>query len=323
MQHAHAHGGPTDAAPTDAFRHVALFYSDSESFLAGTMPFVREAAEAGAPVLVALGEANRTLLRSELGPRAEHVLFAEMETIGRNPGRIIPLWRQFVDKHHATPSPPRGIGEPVWPGRSPAALDECRRHESLLNLAFGDGPGWELLCPYDAANLDHDVLETAHRTHPFVTGSPGSSASAVYEPAMAADVFYGALPEPVGAPDELCFTRDQLRDVRQFVSERARAAGVDDRRAADLTLAASELAANSVRHGEGGGAVRVWRDPEGLVCEVRDGGQIHDLLAGRIRPGGEETGGRGLWLVNHLCDLVQIRSSAGGTVVRLHLALAD
>jgi len=57
-------------------------------------------------------------------------------------------------------------------------------------------------------------------------------------------------------------------------------------------------------------------------CEVRDGGQIHDLLAGRVRPGAEEIGGRGLWLVNHLCGLVQIRSSAGGTVVRLHLALA-
>lgn len=39
-------------------------------------------------------------------------------------------------------------------------------------------------------------------------------------------------------------------------------------------------------------------------------------------PTAEEIGGRGLWLVNHLCGLVQIRSSAGGTVVRLHLALA-
>jgi len=33
----------------------------------------------------------------------------------------------------------------------------------------------------------------------------------------------------------------------------------------------------------------------------------------------EQLVGRGLWLVNNLCDLVQIRSSASGTVVRLHL----
>ena len=29
-------------------------------------------------------------------------------------------------------------------------------------------------------------------------------------------------------------------------------------------------------------------------------------------------GGRGVWLANQLCDLVQIRSGAAGTVVRLH-----
>jgi anti-sigma regulatory factor (Ser/Thr protein kinase) len=35
-------------------------------------------------------------------------------------------------------------------------------------------------------------------------------------------------------------------------------------------------------------------------------------------------GGRGLWLVNQLCDLVQLRSSAAGGVVRLHMRrLAD
>jgi anti-sigma regulatory factor (Ser/Thr protein kinase) len=125
----------------------------------------------------------------------------------------------------------------------------------------------------------------------------------------------------VEKPDELAFTRDQLRDVRQFVSDHARAAGTGERRAADFTLAVSEVAANSVRHGGGGGTVRMWREPDGLLCEVHDEGQMHDLLAGRLRPALADIGGRGLWLVNHLCDLVQIRSSGGGTVVRLHLAL--
>ncbi len=31
------------------------------------------------------------------------------------------------------------------------------------------------------------------------------------------------------------------------------------------------------------------------------------------------TGGRGLWLANRLCDLVQVRSGEQGTVVRLHV----
>jgi hypothetical protein len=39
------------------------------------------------------------------------------------------------------------------------------------------------------------------------------------------------------------------------------------------------------------------------------------LEAGQNHPGG----GRGLWLTNQLCDLVQIRSGDAGTVVRAHV----
>jgi anti-sigma regulatory factor (Ser/Thr protein kinase) len=57
-------------------------------------------------------------------------------------------------------------------------------------------------------------------------------------------------------------------------------------------------------------------------CEVRDRGWIDDPLAGRERPSDLRGGGRGLWIVNHLCDLVQVRSSASGSVVRLQMSLA-
>jgi hypothetical protein len=35
----------------------------------------------------------------------------------------------------------------------------------------------------------------------------------------------------------------------------------------------------------------------------------------------EQLHGRGLWVVNQVCDLVQIRSSNAGNVVRLHMRL--
>ena len=60
---------------------------------------------------------------------------------------------------------------------------------------------------------------------------------------------------------------------------------------------------------------------DAVVCEVRDGGHIDAPLVGRERPSLERPGGRGLWLVNQLCDLVQIRSFPTGTVVRLHMRL--
>ena len=85
-------------------------------------------------------------------------------------------------------------------------------------------------------------------------------------------------------------------------------------------LAVHELATNSVRHGGGHGTCRLWRDGTALVCEVSDHGWITDPMAGRRRPAADQPGGRGLWLVNQLCDAVELRSSPAGTVVRVRMS---
>ena len=87
-------------------------------------------------------------------------------------------------------------------------------------------------------------------------------------------------------------------------------------------LAVNEILTNSVRHGGGTGVLRIWQDDETLVCEVRDGGRIDDPLADRRRPRPDQTGGRGLWIANQLCDLVQLRSLADGSVVRVSMRRA-
>ena len=97
---------------------------------------------------------------------------------------------------------------------------------------------------------------------------------------------------------------------------------LDAERVADLVLAVDEIAANSIRHGEGAGTLRMWCEGGGVICEVRDRGRIVDPLAGRARVDQLAEGGRGLWLANQLCDLVQIRTFAAGTVVRLHMRLS-
>jgi hypothetical protein len=62
----------------------------------------------------------------------------------------------------------------------------------------------------------------------------------------------------------------------------------------------------------------VWAGPEAVICEVTDSGRIEDAMAGRVAPDPLAGYGRGLWIANSLCDLVQLRSQPGGTVVRLH-----
>jgi anti-sigma regulatory factor (Ser/Thr protein kinase) len=96
-------------------------------------------------------------------------------------------------------------------------------------------------------------------------------------------------------------------------------AGMSRDRRKDLVLAANEIATNSLRHGGGMGTLRSWTDDGSMICEIHDRGVIADPLVGRRRPSPSEDGGRGIWLANQLCDLVQIRAHDRGNVVRLHL----
>jgi anti-sigma regulatory factor (Ser/Thr protein kinase) len=113
-----------------------------------------------------------------------------------------------------------------------------------------------------------------------------------------------------------------LEALRRTVAERAAEAGLGMRRRIDFVVAVNEVASNSLKHGGGRGVMRLWHDARRLVCEVRDRGRIDDPLADRRLPEPDATHGRGLWMANQLCDLVQIRALADGTIVRLHVRTA-
>ena len=161
--------------------------------------------------------------------------------------------------------------------------------------------------------LPADVLADARHDHPHVShgGVRGPCPDYVEPPTVLS--WDGALPAPAVEPAEMVFTREDLALVRLFVNEHAKRAGISYDRRSDLVLAVNELATNSMRHGGGRGLVSVWRENGALLCEVADRGHIADPLAGRERVPDVRGGGRGLWLVNHLCDLVQVRSSRTAT----------
>lgn len=280
------------------FHHEAVLYAGEQEYAATLLPFLREGIAADEPMLVAIAPERIRLLAGALGADAERVTWVDMADLGRNPARIIPAWRRFADA--AGNRPVRGIGEPVWPGRSGPELDECRLHESLLNVAFADRPSFRLLCPYDARALPASVLQHARESHPWVDGC----GSACYQPPAA---LAPLPPVPAGAR-RLSFDGHGLAEVRRVVADAARAAGLTERETDACVLAVNELAANSVHHAGGLGELDVWEAAGALVCEIRDAGRIADPLAGRRAPTLEQLGGRGLWMVNQLCDLVQIRT---------------
>ena len=105
-----------------AFKHEAMLYAGIDGFVNGTAPFLREGVAAGEPALVVVSADKIRKLRAALGADADAVFFADMADVGANPARIIPAWRRFVDDHAPAGRPLRGIGEPIYPERSPDAL---------------------------------------------------------------------------------------------------------------------------------------------------------------------------------------------------------
>jgi anti-sigma regulatory factor (Ser/Thr protein kinase) len=305
--------------PTDGFRHEALLYAGDDGFLEGTLPWIRDAVAGGEPILVVVSAARIARVREELGAAAEGVTFADMADVGTNPARIIPAWREFVDAHAGRGRRLRGIGEPIWAGRSPDELVECQRHEALLNLAFAGAEGFWLLCPYDVEALGADVIDKAHCSHPAVVAGDETRRSDTYEDLGAiAARFAQPLPEPPPDAAVLPFASGTLAVGRRLVALRAGEADLSEVATADLVLAVNEVATNSIRHGGGEGVLRAWLTDEMVIFEVADAGGIADPLAGRVRPDSGQSGGHGLWLCNQACDLVQLRSFAGGSVVRPH-----
>src|SRR5262249_59415202 len=103
------------------------------------------------------------LLRERLGAGSQLLRYGAIAETGRNPARLIPELRAFIDEHRGRRV--RCVSEAIWPGRSPPELCEATRHEALMNLAFAASPA-TIVCPYDAGGLAPSVVGGAERTHP-------------------------------------------------------------------------------------------------------------------------------------------------------------
>jgi hypothetical protein len=283
------------------------------------VPFVHEGLAAGEAVMVAVIESRGRWLRGALGASAAQVRFVDMAELGANPARIIPAWRSFLDEH-ADSRQVRGIGEPIWDGRRPEEILECQLHEALLNVAVPpDIPFW-LLCPFDAERLDDAVIEEVYRSHPAVVADRQYRGSHLYGGRDHVETIWGSeLPSIDAIPDELRFDRTNVHEVSSFVASRAYSAQVSVDRAASLAVVVAQLATSSLQRGSDGGIVRCWTRSEAVVCEVHDASTIADPMVGRRTP----TKGQRhpLWNAGEESDLLQVRSTASGTTVRVHLWL--
>ena len=301
-----------------AFSHLAFFYRDERAYLSQLVGFVNAGLASGEPVFIAVPGRKGGLLREHVA-KPGNLRFADMGKLGRNPARIMPEVQDFIECHPQQRV--RYIGEPIWPGRSAAEICEATRHEALINLAFSDASA-TIVCPYDVAGLAPSVIEEAWCTHPGILANGRVTAATRYAgPGNFPPDCDRPLPTPPVNAETLDYQTD-LRQLRSFVADHAYRAGLRDERASDLVLAASEIAANTLRHTGGAGTLDIWHTDAEVLCQIHDQGRISDPLAGRTRHAPDERG-HGLRVVNQVCDLAELRTGRNGTTIRLHMRIRD
>ncbi|MFF0270810.1 anti-sigma factor RsbA family regulatory protein [Kribbella sp. NPDC004536] len=288
------HGAPA------GFEHDAFVHAGDEGFVQRAAAFISEGLAAGETIVAVLPPERLAILRDALGATRDAVRFIDMTVAGGNPARLIPFWRNILDQH---PGPVRGLGEPAYPGRNAAAYDEVQLHEALSGIAFAADRSFRLCCAYEA------------------TVGIDPTATHAGADALAEKAFRTALDAAPDRAERWEFGPDELGEVRQWLSGQAASHGVSRDRLEDLSLALHEICTNSIRFGGGRGRLAVWIASGALICDVTDQGRIENLLVGRVLPPLDGLGGRGVWLANQLCDLVQLRSGDDFTQVRLHTHL--
>jgi anti-sigma regulatory factor (Ser/Thr protein kinase) len=323
--------GATAGVP--GVRHQAMIGQDAPECVDSVLAFVEDGLRNGEAVSIGLSAGLGRRLGKVLGTQ-RLVAYFDMTELGRNPGRIIAAMLDFARTHASGPAPVapdqgradsggpplRYVSEPFWAGRSPAERAETTRHEALVESALAGAPA-SVLCVYNADRLDAEAIACAERLHPVVItgGEPRASARYVGGGIVPPQCDHPLAPPP---PDAARLSyRDDLRAVRDTVTDGAALAGLAPGRTSDLVLAVSEVAANTLRHTTGRGMLRVWAADGEIICQVTDSGQITDPLVGRRRPAADSFMHGGLWVVNQICDLVELRSGPDGTTVRMHVRI--
>lgn len=104
-------------------------------------------------------------------------------------------------------------------------------------------------------------------------------------------------------------------EARTFVQSAIAECGLDETKQADLIVAVSEACSNVVNHAEGAAGMRVEVEVTESFVEVRvvDRGRGFSLDDGPDMPDPSAQHGRGLALIDLLCDDARLDTDASGT----------
>lgn len=178
-------------------RHEALVYSSATEFVAGALPFMRQALASGEHLLVILREEGRVALQEALGEDAARAEFRDANEWYRSPEHAIEQYTSYLDDVLDGGVPRvRVVAEVVWPeGLPPEDVAAWKRYEAGVSAVLASVPV-SFVCAYDTRELPAEIIADARRTHPVVRSAAGARPSADYVPrdAFISDLERGATP---------------------------------------------------------------------------------------------------------------------------------
>ncbi len=304
------------------FRHQAVLYDSVDGLASAVTPALHHALSRRDPVIVIMNGDNAELMATALGDLATQLEWLDSSPWERRMGARFDAVLTFLADRAAQGRPARIVHDQA-PGEDlPDTLREYLRYEAVTNIAF-DSFRTPVLCLWDRRRYSARALEAVCRTHPELIQEGRAVRSPRYtEPedylAEGNRTLQLVAPEMTEIAHELQ-ALTALSGLRRSLQQWARGWGMGREASEDLAMAVHEVAANAIEHGRAPADAVAWREPEGLVCEVRDRGTgPPEALTGYLRPAAGQSRGRGLWLARRLADLVEMSTQPPEIRIRLH-----
>jgi anti-sigma regulatory factor (Ser/Thr protein kinase) len=253
-------------------------------------------------------------MRDALGSDADRVRFVDLSRTYTRPARAIATYYgTFAGLLRNAPSV-RAVAEFQF-GPTFEDWHEWESYEAITNLAYAHLPVW-VVCTYPANGLPDTVLDGVLSTHSHVLTDEWAESDQFEDPS---ETVRRLTPEPTPLPDLRSWSiAPHLERFRERLARDLAAERVPSAKALEMLVAATEIAANAVRHGGGIEEVRVGRVDGRFVCEVIDRGSgFGNPVAGYLvpRPGT----GKGLWVARQLTWRLESFHSPRGFTVRAWL----
>jgi len=294
------------------FRHVALFYDDTDTVAGQLADTIENDRCAGAAVLVCLPDVLAAAV-SERIRVDDRVTFLPADNRYARPVTAMHALLNFTSAALADGATRvQSIGEIAFDG-SPAD-DDWHWYERAANDVFAGVP-MTATCLYDTNSVPPGTIACAHATHTEHLGQVDTPGRCDVE---------RLVPRPIALPRRRA---DLTLDGVTRSGTARHALEPFDHLAPDILdrarLIVSELVTNAVIHGGGKADVRYWHEPNAIFIEVADDGAGIDDPFATLRPPALPVRGFGLW-ASHI-EATRLHVAARrphGTIVTAHVTAA-